>query len=93
MASLVNVVAAILHFQFPNRYSKTCNLHLEWPETAMHYGGELTRTTPVDKQFTTRQKEIYDIVLNAHESAMHRYIPAYFLKMLICLLVKNWQKD
>ncbi|MGV8878625.1 MAG: aminopeptidase P family protein [Sphingobacteriaceae bacterium] len=39
-------------------------------ETAMHYGGDLTRTFPVDKQFSARQKEIYDIVVHAHETAI-----------------------
>jgi Xaa-Pro aminopeptidase len=39
-------------------------------ETAMHYGGDLTRTFPVDKQFTTRQREVYQIVLDAHLAAV-----------------------
>jgi len=38
-------------------------------ETALHYPGDLTRTFPVDKSFTTIQKEVYEIVLNAQESA------------------------
>lgn len=49
-------------------------------ETAMHYGGDLTRTTPVDKKFTTRQKEIYDIVLDAHTSAIDALKPGVFYK-------------
>lgn len=39
-------------------------------ETALHYGGDLTRTLPVDKKFTSRQKEIYDIVVQSHEAAI-----------------------
>ena len=39
-------------------------------ETAMHYAGDMTRTFPADKTFTQRQKDIYSIVLNAHESAI-----------------------
>lgn len=49
-------------------------------ETFMHYGGDLTRTTPVDKQFSTRQKEIYDIVLHAHETAIESLRPGVFFK-------------
>ena len=39
-------------------------------ETAMHYAGDMTRTFPVDRKFTTSQREIYDIVLQAQESAI-----------------------
>jgi Xaa-Pro aminopeptidase len=49
-------------------------------ETAMHYGGDLTRTSPVDKKFSTRQKEIYDIVLHAHEAAIDSLHPGVFFK-------------
>ncbi len=49
-------------------------------ETSMHYGGDLTRTTPVDKQFSTRQKEIYEIVLQAHETAIGSLRPGIFFK-------------
>lgn len=34
-------------------------------ETAMGYAGDLTRTFPVGKTFTNKQKEIYNIVLGA----------------------------
>ncbi|WP_221390033.1 aminopeptidase P family protein [Dyadobacter sp. NIV53] len=39
-------------------------------ETAMRYCGDLTRTIPTGKRFTTIQKEMYEIVLNAQESAV-----------------------
>lgn len=38
-------------------------------ETAMGYAGDLTRTFPVAKQFTTEQKEVYDVVLQAYRQA------------------------
>jgi Xaa-Pro aminopeptidase len=44
-------------------------------DTAMHYGGDLTRTTPVEPYFSGRQKEIYSIVRTAHESAIDRLQP------------------
>jgi Xaa-Pro aminopeptidase len=44
-------------------------------DTAMHYGGDLTRTSPVDTHFSARQKEIYSIVRTAHESAINMLQP------------------
>lgn len=44
-------------------------------ETSMHYAGDITRTYPVDKTFTTQQKEIYQIVLNALESSIEALKP------------------
>ena len=38
-------------------------------ETASGYAGDLTRTFPAGKTFTTLQKEAYEVVLNALESA------------------------
>ena len=49
-------------------------------DTSMHYGGDLTRTTPVNKRFSTKQKEIYDIVLHAHEAAIESLRPGIFFK-------------
>ncbi|SHN17894.1 aminopeptidase P family protein [Mucilaginibacter sp. OK098] len=39
-------------------------------ENAMHYGGDLTRTFPVGKSFTNRQKELYNVVLNSMDHAI-----------------------
>lgn len=33
--------------------------------TTRHYCGDITRTSPVDKAFTTKQKDIYNLVLQA----------------------------
>jgi Xaa-Pro aminopeptidase len=44
-------------------------------ENAMHYGGDLTRTFPVGKQFTTRQRELYDVVLNSMDHAISMLKP------------------
>ncbi|QHS64136.1 aminopeptidase P family protein [Chitinophaga agri] len=38
-------------------------------ETAMHYAGDLTRTFPVGKQFTNRQREMYQVVLDSLDHA------------------------
>lgn len=39
-------------------------------ENALHYGGDLTRTFPVGKKFTTRQAELYEVVLIAMDHAI-----------------------
>jgi Xaa-Pro aminopeptidase len=49
-------------------------------ETAMHYAGDLTRTFPADKKFTTQQKEVYEIVLQAQETAIAALQPGILFK-------------
>ena len=44
-------------------------------ETPMGYAGDLSSTFPVSKTFTTRQKEIYQVSLNAHERAIEMLKP------------------
>jgi Xaa-Pro aminopeptidase len=39
-------------------------------ENAMHYGGDLTRTFPVGKTFTSRQSELYEVVLASMDHAI-----------------------
>jgi len=44
-------------------------------ETAMHYDGDLTSTCPVDPSFTPRQRDIYELVLGVHLSALKNLKP------------------
>ncbi len=44
-------------------------------ETGMGYAGDLSSTMPVDPVFTERQKEIYQIALNAHEKGVSMLKP------------------
>lgn len=39
-------------------------------ETEMGYAGDMSSTMPVDKKFTTRQKDVYDVQVAAHEAAV-----------------------
>ena len=39
-------------------------------ETEMGYAGDMSSTIPADDKFTTRQREIYDIQVAAHEAAV-----------------------
>jgi Xaa-Pro aminopeptidase len=44
-------------------------------ETGRHYAGDITRAFPVDSQFTPRQKDIYNIVLEAEVKAIEACRP------------------
>lgn len=44
-------------------------------ETTMHYSSDITRTTPVGGKFSQRQKEIYEIVLDANVKAIEAIKP------------------
>ena len=46
----------------------------------MNYAGDLTCTFPVGKKFTTKQKEVYEIVLNAHTSSVAMLKPGVLYK-------------
>lgn len=49
-------------------------------ETAMHYAGDITRTFPVSKKFTAKQKEIYEIVLAANMACIKASKPGVLYK-------------
>jgi Xaa-Pro aminopeptidase len=44
-------------------------------ETAMGYAGDMSSTFPVNRKFTERQKEIYQVALNSHEAAIKMLKP------------------
>lgn len=44
-------------------------------ESKMHYASDITRTFPVDGQFTSKQREIYEIVLRTQTSAIEHMKP------------------
>ncbi len=48
--------------------------------TDMNYAGDLTCTFPVGKNFTPKQKEVYEIVLNAHNSSVAMLKPGILFK-------------
>lgn len=49
-------------------------------ETAMHYAGDITSTFPVDRTFTTRQKDIYNVVLSGYDAAVAALKPGVNFK-------------
>ncbi|MFM9911450.1 MAG: aminopeptidase P family protein [Chitinophagaceae bacterium] len=46
----------------------------------MNYAGDLTCTFPVSKKFTAKQKEVYEIVLLAHNTAVSMLTPGVLFK-------------
>jgi len=51
-------------------------------EAASHYAGDITRTFPVSRSFSTRQKEIYEIVLHAEQETIKRIRPGVLYRDL-----------
>lgn len=49
-------------------------------ETAMNYAGDMTRTFPAGKSFSPLQKEVYNIVLNAHNTALEALKPGVLFR-------------
>ncbi|MGL6128841.1 M24B family metallopeptidase, partial [Chryseobacterium artocarpi] len=68
---IVTINGGILHNHYRLNTLKDGDLFLNdsGAETAMGYAGDLTRTFPVSKTFTTKQKEMYEVVLNTFNSA------------------------
>jgi len=61
-----------LHNHFHGHTLKAGDLFLldAGAETAMGYAGDLTSTFPVDRTFTSRQRDVYQVVLDAHLAAV-----------------------
>ncbi len=79
---ILTVNGQTLHNHYHGNTMKSGQLLLgdHGAETAMHYAGDLTRTCPVDKKFTARQKDIYNIVLDAEVSAIESLKPGLTYK-------------
>ncbi|TYP95784.1 Xaa-Pro aminopeptidase [Sphingobacterium allocomposti] len=68
---IVTVHGEILHNAYQQNHLREGQLLLNdsGAETALGYAADLTRTFPVSKRFTSRQREIYDIVHMAFQRA------------------------
>jgi len=65
-------------------------------ESAMHYAGDITRTIPVGSRFSDRQREIYQIILNAYHAAVAALKPGVSFKdvhLLACRKLAEGLKD
>ena len=65
-------------------------------ETEMGYAGDMSSTIPADAKFTSRQREIYDIQVAAHEAAVAALrpgIPFVDVYELSCKVIMEGLKD
>lgn len=80
--AIVTTMGHILHI---NTYHNTlddnqlllCDMGVE---NRMHYASDITRTYPVNQKFTARQRDIYEIVLNALQNSTDRIRPGIQFK-------------
>jgi Xaa-Pro aminopeptidase len=64
--------------------------------SAMHYSGDMTRTFPVSQSFTSRQKEMYEVLLAAYNQAVSRLNPGVLYKdvhLLACAALVDGLKQ
>ena len=80
--TILTMNGQILHNSYSNKLLRKGSMVLCdcGAETAMHYAGDLTRTFPVSSFFNTIQREIYDIVLQAHQAAVQMLKPGILFK-------------
>ncbi len=74
---IITVNGHILHNHYYGNKLSMGNMLLAdfGAETAMHYAGDITRTFPVGPQFSNQQREVYQIVRNAHKTAISALKP------------------
>jgi len=75
--TILTINGQTLHNHYHGNILKSGDLVLcdAGAETELHYCGDLSSTFPVDRKFSTRQKEIYQISLFAHEAALSTLSP------------------
>jgi len=87
-----------LHNHFHGNTLKQGDLFLldAGAETEMGYAGDLSSTMPVNREFTEKQKEIYQITVNAHEAAAEMLRPGIRFKdvhLKACETIAQGMKD
>ncbi len=89
--AIVTKDGQILHNHYHGNLLKEGDLLLVdcGAETDLHYAGDMTRTFPVSSNFSTRQKELYQIVIDAHEKAIAALKPGIKFKDIHLLACKT----
>ena len=95
---ILTVNGQILHNHYHGNTLKSGQLILGdfGAESAMHYAADITRTWPVDGVLTPRQKEIYQIVGDAHSAAVEALAPGRTyqdIHLLASLVIANGLTD
>jgi Xaa-Pro aminopeptidase len=79
-----SVHGEVLHNTITNRPMQEGELALcdAGAETGSHYASDITRVTPVSGTFSERQRDIYQVVLNAQERAIEAIAPGVPYKQI-----------
>jgi Xaa-Pro aminopeptidase len=74
---IATVNGEVLHNHYHGNLLKEGQLFLldAGAETPLHYAGDLTSTFPVSRKFTDQQKNIYQLVLDAHHKSASKIRP------------------
>ncbi len=80
--TILTINGQILHNHYHGNVLKEGRLIVNdsGAESQMHYAADITRTFPVGGKFSDRQKEIYEIVLRAQETAIQNIKPGLKFK-------------
>ncbi|HEY6900266.1 MAG TPA: Xaa-Pro aminopeptidase [Puia sp.] len=80
--TILTVNGQVLHNHYGSTVMKEGRLAIcdSGAENAMHYAGDMTRTFPVGKKFTTLQREMYDIVLASQQAAVDALQPGILFR-------------
>lgn len=80
--AIVTVMGQILHINTYDNHLKEGQMLLcdMGAENAMHYASDITRTFPVNRKFTSQQKDIYEIVLRTLDNSIERLRPGIQFK-------------
>jgi Xaa-Pro aminopeptidase len=75
--SIVTVQGEVLHNEQYHHFLQPGDLLLAdvGAETQMGYAADITRTYPVSGRFTATQRDIYDLVLTAHDACIAKMTP------------------
>jgi Xaa-Pro aminopeptidase len=75
--------STILHYPRSERVMQDGELILlDMSSEFAHYASDITRTLPVNGKFSTRQRQIYDLVLKAQQAALAKLKPGVYMEDL-----------
>jgi Xaa-Pro aminopeptidase len=79
---ILTVNGQVLHNHYSNTTMREGQMVIcdSGAENALHYAGDMTRTFPVGKKFTTVQKEMHDIVLASQQAAVKALKPGVLFR-------------
>lgn len=96
--TIFSVHGETLHNPYYNNLMKTGDIAVNdsGAESAMHYASDITRTIPIGGKFSEKQKDIYNIILNAQTKAIEAIKPDVEhrdIHLLACKTLAEGLKD